>query len=201
MAKPPRRTTVADHMPFGPGRHGLMGSGARAKDRRGTLRRLAGCLWEHRLGLLGVAGLVALSSAFALAGPYLMSRAIDRYIKSGDLPGLARVVGLMVLLYLLTSATTWGQQVWMIRIAQRTIANLRRDLFGKLQTLSLRFFDRHPHGELMSRLTNDTDTVNAALGDTVTQFMSSIISVVGAGYIMFAMNWRLTWPPWLPSPS
>ena len=72
---------------------------------------MAGYLWEHRLGLLGVAGLVALSSAFALAGPYLMGHAIDRYIKAGDLPGLAHVVGLMVLLYLLTSATTWGQQV------------------------------------------------------------------------------------------
>jgi ATP-binding cassette subfamily B protein len=170
----------------------MMADSARTQNPRGALRRLMRYLWQDRFGLVGIACLVVLTTALALAGPYLMGRAIDRYIARGDLRHLARLVGLMVLLYVVAAATAWAQAVWMIRIAQRTVSALRGDIFRKLQTLPLPFFDRHPHGELMSRLTNDTDTISSTLADGVTQFMSSVLSVVGAGYIMFALNWRLT---------
>jgi len=165
---------------------------AAVKDRRGTLRRIWSYLWPDRYGLLGVALLVALTTGLSLIGPALIRRAIDGFIADGDLRGLARTVGLMGLTYLLNVAGVWAQSVWILRITQRAIRDIRRDLFNKLQTLPLRYFDRHPHGELMSRVTNDTDIISTALGDSVTQLISSALSVVGAGAIMFTMNWRLT---------
>lgn len=175
----------------GPGRGMMMGPAVKVKDRRGILRRLWTYLRRYRAALIIMTALVAVNTLLNLLCPYLMGRAIDRYITKGDLPGLARIIGLMLLIYLLTAAGTWVQTVGMIRIAQQTVRDIRRDLFNKLQTLSLRFFDRHPHGELMSRLTNDTDTVSATLGDGIGQLIGSLLSVVGAGSLMFALNWRL----------
>jgi ATP-binding cassette subfamily B protein len=101
------------------------------------------------------------------------------------------LVALMIGAYLLASVGTWVQTVIMVLIAQGTVRDLRRDAFHKLQTLPLRFFDTHPHGDIMSRLTNDTETVNAALGQTVTQFVSSVLAVSGSVAAMLALNWRL----------
>jgi len=188
MAEPKR--TVADHMMrWGPG---MMQGPAAVKDRRGTLRRIWSYLWPDRYGLLGVALLVALTTTLSLVAPALIRRAIDSFIADGDLRGLARIVGLMGLVYLLSVAGAWVQSIWILRITQRAIRDIRRDLFNKLQTLPLRYFDQHPHGELMSRVTNDTDIISTALGDSVIQLISSALSVVGAGAIMFTMNWRLT---------
>ena len=76
----------------------------------------------------------------------------------------------------------------MIRVSQDTVRDLRRDLFAKLQTLSLRFFDQRPHGELMSRLTNDVENVNAVLSENVTSFLSSVLTLIGVVIMMLALN-------------
>jgi ATP-binding cassette subfamily B protein len=177
----------------GPGPRGPMMAGPipKVKDRRGILRRLWRYLACYRAGLLGIALLVAATTGLTLLCPYLMGRAIDRYISAGDMRGLLLLLGVMLVVYLLTSAGTWLQTVGMIRIAQHTVRDIRHELFDKLQALSLRFFDRHPHGELMSRLTNDTESISATLGDSVTQLINSVLSVVGAAAIMFTLNWRL----------
>jgi ATP-binding cassette subfamily B protein len=73
-------------------------------------------------------------------------------------------------------------------VAQRAVYDLRTELFAKLQTLSLRFFDQHTHGELMSRLTNDVETVNSVLSTSATQFISSTLSLVGVVVMMFVLN-------------
>ena len=161
------------------------------KNRRGILRRLWRYLASYRLGLLVNAALVALTTGLTLCCPYLMGRAIDRYISAGNLHGLRLLLLVMLLVYLLTSAGTWLQTVGMLRIAQRTVRDIRFALFEKLQGLSLRFFDQRQHGELMSRLTNDTDTISTTLGDSITQMISSVLSVLGAAAIMFTLNWRL----------
>jgi len=167
----------------------MMGAAApTVRDRRGTLRRLWRYLSRDGAGLAGVALLVTLTSALSLAFPYLMGRAIDAV---NDLHRLALLVGGILLITVLTAGGAWWQSIWMLRVTQRTVRDIRRDLFAKLQLLPLRFFDRHQHGELMSRLTNDTDTISATLGDGVTQFISSVLMVTGAGVIMFSMSWRL----------
>lgn len=163
----------------------------KVKNKRGILRRLWKYLATYRAGLAGIALLVAITTGLSLCGPYLIGRAIDKYITHGNLHGLAYIVGLMIGVCLLRAGGTWLQSVGMIRIAQNTVLDIRRDLFAKIQTLSLRFFDQNAHGDLMSRLTNDTDTISAVLGDSITQIISSVLSVAGAGYMMFTMNWRL----------
>ena len=176
----------------GPGPRGfLQNSPPKVKNRRGILRRLWNYLSAYRVALIGIVVLVAVNTGLSLSGPYLIGRAIDKYISTGNLPGLAHVALLMIAVYLLAAVGMWVQSVGMIRISQQTVRDIRRELFNKYQGLPLRFFDRNPHGELMSRLTNDTDTISATLGDSVTQFISSVLSIAGAGYMMFALSWQL----------
>jgi ATP-binding cassette subfamily B protein len=165
---------------------------ARAEDIPGVLRRLWRYLAQYRAGLIVVCGLVVLSTGMGLAGPYLTSVAVDRCITPHRMDLLVRVALLMLALYLVGTAANWLQAVAMIRISQRTLRDIRADVFGRLQSLPLRFFDAHPHGELMSRLTNDTEAVNSALAQTVTQLLSSVLSVTGGLFVMFRLNWRLS---------
>jgi len=166
----------------------MLGQVQKAKDTRGTMRRLWGYLRQQKWGLLGVFALVTMTTGFGLLGPFLMGKAIDDYILVGDLPGLARIVMLMVGVYAITALTTWLQIYVMASVAQRTVRNIRNDLFAKLQTLSLRFFDQHPHGELMSRLTNDIENISNVLTEGAIQFMSGILTVFGVAAMMLAIN-------------
>ena len=107
------------------------------------------------------------SSGLGLLGPYLTGQAIDEYIRPGDLPGLARLCVLMIGVYLVTALSIWLQRYAMVGASQRAIQEIRNDLFSKLQTLSLRFFDQRTHGELMSRLANDVENVSAVLTESL----------------------------------
>ena len=175
----------------GPPHRHLMSEKQRARDTRGALR----CLWEYlkhqRAGLIGTAALVALSTGGALLGPYLMGRAIDEYILAGDLQGLFHIVLLMVGVYVATSLTTWLQTYVMAGVAYRTVREIRNDLFAKIQTLSLRFFDQRTRGDLMSRLANDVENISNVLAEGVAQLIASGLSLVGVAAMMFVLNVRL----------
>ena len=170
---------------------GMMGGMGRAEDVRGTMRRLWGYLSRQKWLLIGIVALVALSSGLNLLGPYLMGIAIDVYILNGDVPRLIRTALLMIGAYGAASFAMWVQGYVMASLAQSTVRDIRNDLFAKLQTLSLRFFDQHTHGELMSRLANDVENISNVLNQGVTQFISSVLSVVGVVTIMFLINWRM----------
>jgi ATP-binding cassette subfamily B multidrug efflux pump len=191
MSQDSRSRESRREIPFGPPGPGPMGVGEQARDAQGTMRWLWGHLRQQRLGLLGVFVLVAASTAFDSLGPFLMGRAIDKYILEQDLPGLARQVLLMVGVYVGASATTWLQTYAMAAVAQRTVRDIRNDLFAKLQTLSLRFFDQRSHGDLMSRLTNDVENISTVLTESVTQFFSAILMLLSVAAIMLWLNWRL----------
>ena len=163
----------------------------KARDVRGTTRRLLVYLLPYRWALVGVFILVIVSSILNLLGPYLISVAIDQHIAIGDVDGLLRIVVLMAGAYLVAWLALTAQNTIMAVAAQRAMRTLRRDLFEHLQTLSLRFFDRHPHGELMSRLTNDIDTVNRVLSQNVTQLFGGLLSLGGIVVMMFAINFWL----------
>ena len=172
----------------GPGHHMALGSDQRAKDTRGTTRRLWGYLKQQKTGLFLVFILVILATIFGLVGPYLMSKAIDNYIIPGDMRGLAWIVLIMIAVHVTMSLTTWLRNYIMAGVSQRTVREMRDDLFAKLQTLSLRFFDQRTHGELMSRLTNDVENISRILGEGVAQFISSIITLVGVAVMMLVLN-------------
>lgn len=192
-----RPQTVQDPPPlFGRGGPGGMrpmgGKIERAKNRRGTLRRLWTYMRRQKMGMIVTAIMVVATTGLQLLGPYLLGRAIDGYILPGDLSGLFRIILLMLLVYAATSLLTWLQGYIMAGVSQRTIRDLRNDLFDKLQVLPLRFFDQRAHGELMSRLTNDVENINQVLSDSIAQIIGGVLSTIGVTIVMFSINPRLT---------
>ena len=180
-------------LPMGPGRgrRGIVGPGPKPKNMWVTLRRLWGFLRRQRFELLAVFLLVFLTTGLNLVNPYLLGQAIDRAIIPADLPLLVQFALLMVGFYLGASLSAGLQTYIMARVAQHTVRDLRQDLFSKMQILPLRYFDKTPHGELMSRLTNDIDNISNVLNEGVTQFISSILTLIGVITIMLLLN------PWL----
>jgi ATP-binding cassette subfamily B protein len=160
----------------------------KAKNPRATLMRLGRYLLESKFQLALVVVLVILGTVLSIIGPYLLGVAIDSYITKGDLVGLTWIVLLMFGVYLGTWFAQSAQGVLMAPISQKALRTLRKNLFEHLQTLSLSFFDRRTHGELMSRLTNDIDAINQALTQNVTQLAGSILSLIGILIAMFALN-------------
>lgn len=188
-AQPP--ATPPPMMGFRPGGgppFGFLQGGEKSRDARGTLLRLARYLRRQRWVLAGTAVLVIFVTAVDLLGPYLMSLAIDRFIKGGDLPGLARLIGWMILTYLVAAGGTWLQTYLMVGVAQQAVRDLRDDLFGRMQALPLRFFDQHAHGDLMSRLTNDMENISNVLATSFSQLISSIFGLVGVLILIFMLN-------------
>ncbi len=175
----------------GPGGRGHGAKIEKARDARGTLRRLLVYLRPYKWALAGVLLLVMVSSVLDLLGPFLIGVAIDRFIVAGDVAGLLRITLLMLSTCLISWLTQVARNVIMATTAQKAMRVLRRDLFEHLQTLSLSFFDRHPHGELMSRLTNDLDTISRVLSQNVMQVFAGLLSLVGIMVMMFALNFWL----------
>jgi ATP-binding cassette subfamily B protein len=171
-----------------PGGARNLGGVARAQDPRGTLRRLAVYFTEHRAGLVVVAACIVVYTALALAGPYLMGVAIDRFIATRDPSGLGPIAALMLGAFLLSNAFQVIAGWLMAGISQRALARLRAHLFGHLQTLPLAFFEARPAGELMSRLTNDIDAINQAVALNVTTLLASTLSMVGILVAMFVLD-------------
>ncbi len=186
-----RDQTLPPFSPF-PGRGGpgarMMGPAPRPKNARATVLRLWGYLRRQRRALIVTALMVVGTTGLNLLGPYLLGRAIDAYILRGDLPGLVRLLLLMAGVYTLTSLLTWLQSYVMAGAAQRAVRDIRNDLFRRMQTLQLRFFDQRAHGDLMSRLTNDVENVNQVLTDGVTQIVSGVLTTVGIAVVMFWIN-------------
>ena len=150
---------------------------------------------------------LVLSVFSSLGGSYMMRDIINQFIWSGctDFGGLALSVLRLVAVYLVGCLAAYGQSAVMVRLAQKGVNRLRKDLFDKLQSLPLSYFDQHPHGELMSRFTNDADNVQMALEQSVVSLCSSVLMFVGLVGMMLFINWKLFWSPpsfwWSPCVS
>ncbi len=177
---------------FGPPGGHLIHGGVKPGNPKETLKRLWEYLKPHRFRLLLIFLLVIITSLLMLAGPYLIGKAIDDYIIPKNFKGLLYLVVFMACLYVVNSLLVWLQGYISVNTVQRIVFSLRRDLFNKLQSLPLRFFDNTPHGDVMSRLTNDIDTINMSLGMSLTQMFSSIVSIIGTIVIMLRMSPILT---------
>ncbi|MGB9299461.1 MAG: ABC transporter ATP-binding protein [Anaerolineae bacterium] len=138
--------------------------------------------------LLLVFGLVVAYTVLGLIGPYLMGVAIDRFIATKHLAGLTQVAIWMLVIYLLNNLFQAIAGWMMASVSQRTLKQLRRDLFMHLQTLPLSFFDRNPVGELMNRLTNDIDAINQTVSQNVTSLLAGVLSMLGILIAMFVLN-------------
>jgi ATP-binding cassette subfamily B protein len=172
-------------LPLGPRGGGKI---ERARDPRGTLARLAAEFrpFQGRLGAVTVC--VVASTLFGLCGPFLMGQAIDRFIAQRSASGLGRTAILMLVAYVLGNGFQFAGSWLMADLSQRVLKDIRRRLFGHIQTLPIAFFDRRPAGELMSRLTNDIDAINQAVAQNITALLASVLSMLGILIAMFVLD-------------
>ena len=171
-----------------PRRPADIGKIEKAKNPNGALTRLLPYLGRFRLSLIGVIVCVVIYSLLGLAGPYLMGRVIDQHIVPKRVDGLLQIVLLMMTVYVLGNLIQAISGWVMAAVSQRALKALRTDLFAHLQSMPIQFFDRHPAGELMSRLTNDIDAINQAVSQNVTTLLASVLSMVGILITMFALD-------------
>ena len=173
----------------GPGRPGKI---EKARNPRRALARLTMYL-KPFTGLLAVVfALIMASTVLALAGPYLMGKAIDDFIAVKKVAGLATIALWMLGIYLLGNLCNAASGWMMASVSQRALKGVRHELFGHLQSLSLKFFDTNTAGELMSRLTNDIDAINQAVSQNVVSLVASVLSMAGILTAMFLMDVWLT---------
>ena len=163
----------------------------KAKNVRGTLLRIWDYLKHQGWALAGTTLLVAISSITGLLGPFLMGKAVDDNILKGDTQGLLRTALLMLGVYIVTSSVSWLQTYVMSAASQQAVRDIRNELFAKLQTLSLRYFDQRTHGELMSRLSNDVENISVVITSSVTGLLSSVLGITGVSVMMLIINTRL----------
>ena len=171
-----------------PRRPSSPGTIEKARYPRHALIRLLAYLGSFKGALLLVFSLVVAYTVLGLIGPYLMGVAIDRFIATKHLAGLTQVAIWMLVVYLLNNLFQAIAGWMMASVSQRTLKQLRRDLFMHLQTLPLSFFDRNPVGELMSRLTNDIDAINQTVSQNVTSLLAGVLSMLGILIAMFVLN-------------
>lgn len=167
---------------------GAMGVIEKPKDSKGTLKRLISYLSEYRLQIILVIILTVGNTLLSLAAPYLQGIAIDQFIIGGDRAGLVRIIILIAGIYILGGLASIGSGYVMASISQKSLKKLRKELFEHMETLSLGFFDTHPAGDLMSRLTNDVDAIGVAISNNVTQLISSAITLIGILIVIFSLN-------------
>jgi ATP-binding cassette subfamily B protein len=172
----------------GGGPMGMFREPEKSKNTRATLLRLWGYLQRQRWALVGSSILVVITTLVGLLGPYLMGLAIDAYILKNDLHGLAQMLGLMLITYIVGAAGTWLQTYLLVGVAQLAVRDMRTDLFARLQTLPVSYFDRRTHGDLMSRLTNDVENISNILASSFSQLLSSVLSLVGVVIVMCMLN-------------
>jgi ATP-binding cassette subfamily B protein len=173
----------------------MMGQVEKAKNPRGALSRLVGYVGAQRTTLTLALGLTVISTLFALAGPVIMGMIIDDYILQGRWGDLLGISLILAAIYLAGSVMDAASGWVMAKISQRSLRNLREEMFEHTQTLSLSYFDRTPTGDVMSRLTNDVDAIGTLLSQNISDLMRSLLTLVGIVVIMFILN------PWLAAAS
>ncbi|MFJ7969771.1 ABC transporter ATP-binding protein [Psychrobacillus sp. NPDC096389] len=204
MSKPKKSQSGGGH-PAGPGGGNMMMMGGqKAKNFKGTLWRLLTYLKPRSNQLIAVFIAAILSTIFAIVGPKIMGNAITElfegaYAKMTGVPGAAidfdavgKLLLLLAALYLISSLFTYIQQYIMSSVAQKTVYDLREEVNGKLEKLPLKYYDGRPNGETLSRVTNDIDTIGNTLQQSLTQFITSVVTIVGIIIMMLTISPLLT---------
>jgi ATP-binding cassette subfamily B protein len=173
---------------------------AKPKNIMKSLKRIFGYIAEYKVRFSLVVLAIIISAAAQVAGTALLQRVIDNYLTklvgnglhSAVIGGLIRTLFLMGSIYLLGIISTYVYARIMLTISTGTLFKIRTDLFTKMEGLPIRYFDMHTHGELMSRYTNDTDTIREMLSNSVANFIASGITVISAFGMMLYYSWQLT---------
>ena len=168
----------------------------RAKDSKGTIKRLMKYLENHKKGFVIVVIFIILYVLANLATSILLQPIIDQYIvpmiqnpgESSYIWGFIRMVGIYIGVTICAALFSYIQSKTMLNIAQQAVKDMRKDLFDKIQKLPIKYFDTHPHGELMSRIVNDIDNISIALNTSVNQIISGALTLIGTLIAMIVIS-------------
>ena len=164
----------------------------RADNMGGTLKRIWQFMRGERKRLYFIISLVVVTSLLSIVGPFLVGRIVDFYFIPREFDGLFRILMILLASYVLLSVTTFIQAFLMVGLSQRTIYNLRYHLFEHMQELPVTFYDKRQHGELMSRMTNDIETLSQTMNSSFIQFTTSIVTLLGTFSVMLYLSPLLT---------
>ncbi|MCC4722012.1 ABC transporter ATP-binding protein [Salinicoccus sp. RF5] len=164
----------------------------RANDIIGTLKRMWQFISEERALLYGIIFLVTLTSLLSITGPFLVGYIVDNYFIPGEMDGLSTILLFLLVVYILLSSTQYTAAFFMVGLSQRTVYKLRSRLFSHMQKLPVSFYDKRQHGELMSRMTNDIETISQTLNTSFIQFTTSIVTLIGTISVMLYLSPLLT---------
>lgn len=190
--------------PGGPGGPGMAMPVEKAKDFKGTLKRLIQYLKPHRFYLFAVLVMAILSTIFSILSPKVMGKATTKLFegivaKFQGVPGaeidfqyIWQIIMILIGLYVLSALFGYIQQYLMAGVAQKTVYDLRRDVNTKLNKLPLKYFDARTHGDILSRVTNDVDNISTTLQQSLTQLITSILTIIGVIVMMLSISPLLT---------
>lgn len=164
----------------------------RPKDLRNTIKRLLLYMGKHKFLIFLVAILVTLSASANLLGTYMFKPIIDTYTKDPAFSRLWEAVAIEIGIYSIGVVSTLGYTQIMVRLAQKIIFEMRRDIFKQMEKLPLSFFDQRTHGEIMSNYVNDIDTFSEAMNNAFAMLISNMIQLIGLVILLFVLNWFLS---------
>ena len=164
----------------------------RPKNTKKTLLQMFSYLGRHKKIMAAIAVLVAVSALANIYGTYLLKPVINTYVLQKDVPGLIRMILFMGVMYAVGALACFGYNQLMVHTSQTVVKEIRADLFSHVQKLPLKYFDAHTHGELMSRFTNDVDTISEALNNSFAMLIQSFITVSGTILMLLVLDARLS---------
>ncbi len=184
----------------GPGNRGRGKPVQKPKNTKGTIRRLFGYILRHKGLFFGMLIFAAISSISTVSISLFIKPIVDDYLmpmigKEFTSELVAPLVKMMVVMsgvFIFGALASYGQSKCSVWLTQRTLNTLRKDLFDAVADLPISFYDSHPHGEIMSRFTNDVETLRQFISQGLTQFVSSGISIIGSFVIMLFLSWQMT---------
>ncbi|NMB30901.1 MAG: ABC transporter ATP-binding protein, partial [Clostridiales bacterium] len=195
-----KNNTRPQRRPRGPGGGGPMAMmpGAKAKDFKGTFRKLLSYIRPYILLLIIVAIFAILGTIFSLVGPFMqikVTNSIQQSIENAtniDFSFIGKVISTLVIIYQLSALFTFLQGYITVDIAQKISYEMRQNIAAKINKIPLRYFDSNPHGDTLSRITNDVDTVSNSMQQIFTQLITSVITIVGILTMMIIVSPLMT---------
>ncbi|GAA0104862.1 ABC transporter ATP-binding protein [Paraclostridium sordellii] len=170
----------------------------KAKDFKGTLKRLIMYLKTYKSSIILVIIAAILSSIFSIVSPKILGQATTKIFEGVmlkakgqggiDFAFIYKVLIVLVILYIISSIFNYMQQYIIVSVAQKTVYDMRQDIYNKLNRLPLNYFDTHTYGEVLSKVTNDIDNISSTLQQSMTQLITSIVTIVGVVIMMLTIS-------------
>ena len=176
--------------------------GEKAKDFKGSILKFIGYLGKYKWTILFAFALAIASTVFTVSGPKILGQATDDLFTgimnkiagtgSVDFGEIGGIILLLIGLYGVSAVLSYLQGFVMANVTAKVTFKMRNDILDKMNKLPFGYYDKTTHGDILSRITNDVDTISQSLNQSLTQIITSVTSVLGIALMMFSINWQLT---------